>query len=240
MRRSNVKNRKMMLTVHLLSAHIAMAALMHEKVSDGSRLEPSVADGVRVYADETDGSIAFRVTLTEFGVTEALLYVGNTAEPVTVRHGTDVEILCDFDSFKVVPIRLVAGSVERTSGIAVYRSRGEALLVHEQDSPPSFLDARNVSPRTMDRKDGFVRFSARWNSGERTKVVAYRSDEYGKSEAQGIVLLDRSGTGEGRLALNDVRNRLSPGSYVFVHSDGVSDMVANVRVKIEGFIIICK
>ena len=70
--------------------------------------------------------------------------------------------------------------------------------------------------------------------------MAYRSGDYGKEGLEGIVLLDRSGTVEGSLALKDVRNRLQPGNYVFVHTDGVSDMVANVSIKIEGFIIICK
>lgn len=224
----------------LVPALPGVAALTDEMTSDGSPLYPSVEDGARVYADECGGSVTMHISLSELGAQEALLYVGTSSEPVMVRDGMDVEILCDFDSFKVIPVKLVAGDTERSAGIAVFGSKGDTVLVHEQESVASFLDARNVSLRTMDRKDGFVRFSAKWNSGTWTKVVAYKAKEYGNSGAEGIVLLDRSGAGEGSLALKDVRNRLQPGNYVFVHSDGVSDMVANVSIKIEGFIIICK
>ena len=224
----------------LMPALPGAAALTDEMTSDGSQLCPSVADGVRVYADECGGSVIMHISLSEFGVQEGLLYVGTSSDPVVVRDGTDVEILCDFDSFKVIPVKLVAGETERSAGIAVFGSRGDTVLVHEQESVVSFLDARNVTSRKIDRRDGFVRFSSKWNSGELAKVVAYRAGEYGKDGAKGIVLLDRSGTIEGSLQLKDVRNKLPPGNYVFVHTDGVSDMVANVSIKIEGFIIICK
>lgn len=224
----------------LMPALPGAAALTDEMTSDGSQLCPAVADGVRVYADECGGSVTMHISLSELGVQEALLYVGTSSGPVVVRDGMDVEILCDFDSFKVIPVKLVAGVTERSVGIAVFGSRGDTVLVHEQESVASFLDARSVSPRRMDRRDGFARFSSKWNSGELARVVAYRAGDYGKEGSEGIVLLDRSGTVEGSLALKDVRNRLQPGDYVFVHSDGVSDMVANVSIKIEGFMIICK
>ena len=224
----------------LIPALPSIAALTDEKTSDGSLLEPSVADGARVYADECDGSVMIHISLSGLGVQEALLYVGTSSGPVVVRDGMDVEILCDFDSFKVIPVKLVAGGTELSAGIAVFGSRGDTVLVHEQESVASFLDVRNVSPRKMDRRDGFVRFSSKWNSGKLTKVMSYRAGEYGKEGAQGIVLLDRSGSGEGSLALKDVRGKLPPGDYVFVHSDGVTDIAVNVSIKIEGFIIICK
>ena len=90
----------------LMPALPGAAALTDEMTSDGSQLCPAVADGVRVYADECGGSVTMHISLSELRVQEALLYVGTSSGPVVVRDGMDVEILCDFDSFKSFPSNL--------------------------------------------------------------------------------------------------------------------------------------
>ena len=133
----------------LMPALPGAAALTDEMTSDGSQLCPAVADGVRVYADECGGSVTMHISLSGLEVQEALLYVGTSSDPVVVRDGTDVEILCDFDSFKVIPVKLVAGETERSVSIAhILRISGERVHLKIERGDPRVVEAA-LARRTL-------------------------------------------------------------------------------------------
>ena len=216
----------------------AGAALVDECTSDASRLAPSVSGGVMVYADEEGGSFSVRVSLDGYGVSDALLYVGDEA-PVAVHDGSDVVIACLFDDFRVVPLRLVAGDRETRAGVAVCRTRGETRLVHSLDSFPSSVDARGISPVKVSADD-LLRYSSQWGDGGYARITAYKASEYGTPGASGTVILDRAAPAEGGVSIGRSGVDLADGLYVLEHSDGSTVMTVNAKVGKFGFLIIFK
>lgn len=223
--------------VAALSFFVAMqatAALVDERTSEAGRLDSAAKNGAIVYADETQGSVSIRISLEGFGVAEAQLYVGDVG-PVAVSDSTNVEVVCLFDGFRVIPLRLVAGDDEIRAGVAVYRSRGEAQLVHVLDSPKSRLDLRD---RVKIAGTDPIRYSALWGGGDRARVVAYRASEYGTPGAQGIEIVNRLGDVEGAATLGGHGISLESGDYVLEHFDGVQTLTRTVKIGRSGFFMV--
>jgi len=231
-----MRGRALLAVLAAIASLHAMAALVDESTSEGSRLDAAVQDGAVVYADETSGVFPVHISLEGLGVAEALLFVGDVG-PVAVTDGMDVAVGCLSAKFKVIPLRLVAGDLEMKVGVAVYRTRGESCLVHALDSFPSRLDTCGLARLKLTNEDG-IRYSALWGGGEWVRVVAYAASEYGKPGAQGVVIVDRNAPEEGTTTLARRGITLPSGNYVLEHSDGVHVLTVSAKIGKLGFIVI--
>ena len=214
------------------------AAQQDERISGESFLDGSASMGAVVFADEIE-SVPIRVILDGSGRETGFLYLGEAGEPVPVRDGDIVSLVCPAGAFKVVPIRLAAGDWELRSSVAVYPSEGEGVLIHAALSFESYLNTKAQVPvRMKPDSDEPIRYSSRWASGTFVRVIAYRADEYGKPGVSGIVLVDRPAGGEGHVSLANLSASLDPGEYVFVHDDGTEELTNRVRILGGGLILI--